>query len=239
MSGGFPLKCDFCSVSDSAAAVRSLFAVLVAEYGLFAKVPPAAAFTAVSSVFYLQLDTNNRITKSVPVSSNEVTSGDVLGHFCAYPCIRVESRLMVEGRALDSQLTLFRQEAEERLSINLVFVRPEQLQAPDRGNEFLHGLRELLIDVASCVGSTGFLLDYFLDEDPDIESLDAAVITEHLSRVEPVGKRMWRGRNRPGLLMGIREGLMTLETLRNVWGPTASVFASRGFTGLSLIGSPD
>jgi hypothetical protein len=236
MSGGFPLKCDFCEVECLESTVRSLCSLLIDEYGFLVPMPSSNFIGSASMMFHLEIGEDNRITKSLLVSSSGITLEEIVGNFVAERCVRVESQLVVRGRVIESQLTLREQADSGRLSVNVVFLRPEQLLTQFHDEDFLRSTQELFVDVAHGTGSAGFLLDYFLDEDPDIASLTGKEIADHLGRSNAPSTRHWRGRNRPGLIAGVSERLVSLEMLRKAWGPSANIFTSRGFVGVSLTG---
>ena len=235
MSGGFPIKCDFCEVKSVDFNARRLLAVLADEFGLLTPLPASYSSKATSAIFQLTLDKDDRITRSIPIPANELPLKVILDQVREHQCARLESQILIEGRGLDSQITLCRRGLSGPMSISVVFPLSEQVLPLLQDVDLLHSVQEFLIEIATAGGSTGFLVDYHLPDDPDVEFIRDSAIVDHLTRTAAKSTRSWRGRSRPGLIVGVRDGLTTPDAVRAAWGPSAKIFASRGFVGLSLV----
>jgi hypothetical protein len=234
MSGGFPIKCVFCEVNNLDFLVRGLLTMLIDEYGLFALLPDSNLSSKTSSIFRLQLD-EDMIVKSVymPIATSEITLSILLDQILANECVRFESQILIYGRAFEPQFT-FRKQGES-ISLSIVFTRDEQVMPFLQEMDQFRVLMAFLIDVATATDSAGFLVDYYLPDDPDIEQIEGAAIVNHLVRNAGMTSRVWHARNRPGLIIGARENLVSMYAVKNAWGPSADVFSSRDFVVLGLI----
>lgn len=237
MSGGFPIKCDLCAISNGDSPVRDFLATLTEEYALLAPLPQIYSSKGTSWIFHLKLDKDHRVTQSVnvPIPKGELTLQGCLDQFLAHECVQLESQIVILGRVLESKLTLCRRGGSGPTSLSIIFPQSEQvlplMQDEDQGRS----MQQFLIDMAIAAASQGFLVDYSLPDDPDVEFIEGAAIAARLVRTATKTTRMWRGISRPGLIVGAREGLTSLDAIRAAWGPSAKIFSSRGFVGLTLL----